>query len=599
MIDGVTHMGLRNLIVALFQLDKDWTTRIVMGMLVMGVIWGLLGVIDSLMVRIQETMWTTYGLLPLTPQEYYASITLHAERDLFGFAQQVIYAIIIYFTIKLLNLQPRAKWLLNLAFIALNISMMFMEGPILLVNQQGFDNYFSAGSWYYLSPIGIPGYSLYVISPLFFIGWLLNDAFVYLAGIWIVYHYYLASKQSKEKLPVPLVFFLMIILLFMIGYSGVTVANVWDILAFAGLVGLNVIANQIAFWIFGHAVVYMAWLPAVAAMYLLIPTLANKPLYSDKMARVAAVLYLIFSNNIPVHHLYMVNLPIALKVLQEILTYAVTLPTFMTFLNLFATVKGADVKWSVITAFTVTGWAGSIFAGVTGISNATISVDAIVHNTDWVVSHFHAMILLGIVPEAMAVLYFMLPMMTGRSWYSIKAAWIHFWGYLIGSILFVIGIELEGLDGVVRRAEIIPRVPYLTDAVNLATAGALIAELATLVWFLNLVMTLVKGKLLRAEGLGLGQLINTVAMQLDWSNTGISLKSVENALNMRFMRKALSTWWGLALLGGILIIISAIPLVLVGDASEASNPLEWAWISLLTLGIILAGVSSLKAANTV
>jgi len=135
--------------------------------------------------------------------------------------------------------------------------------------------------------------------------------------------------------------------------------------------------------------------------------------------------------------------------------------------------------------------------------------------------------------------------------------------------------------------------------VNLATAGALIAELATLVWFLNLVMTLVKGKLLRAEGLGLGQLINTVAMQLDWSNTGISLKSLENTLNMRFMRKALSTWWGLALLGGILIIISAIPLLLVGDASEASNPLEWAWISLLTLGVILAGVSSLKAANTV
>lgn len=317
------------------------------------------------------------------------------------------------------------------------------------------------------------------------------------------------------------------------------------------------------------------------------------------MARVAAVLYLIFSNNIPVHHLYMVNLPIALKVLQEILTYAVTVPTFMTFLNLFATVKGADVKWNVITAFTVTGWAGSIFAGVTGISNATISVDAIIHNTDWVVGHFHAMILLGIVPEAMAVLYFMLPMMTGRSWYSIKAAWIHFWGYLIGSILFVIGIELEGLDGVVRRAEIIPRVPYLTDAVNLATAGALIAQLATLVWFLNLVMTLVKGKLLRAEGLGLGQLINTVAMQLDWSNTGISLKSLENTLNTRFMRKALSTWWGLALFGGILIIISAIPLVLVGDASRASNPLEWAWISLLTLGVILAGVSSLKAANTV
>lgn len=593
-------MGLKDLIVALFQLDKDWTTRIVMGMLVLGVVWGLLGIIDSLMTRIQETMWSTYGVLPFTPQEYYAGITLHAERDLFGFAQQVIYAIIIYFTIKLLNLQPRAKWLLNIAFISLNISMMFMEGPILITAQQGFDNYFSATSWYYLSPIGIPGYSLYVITPLFLFGWILNDLFVYLAGIWIVYHYYLASKQMKDKLPVPLVFFLMIILLFMIGYSGVIVANIWDILAYYGVVGLNAIANQIAFWIFGHAVVYMAWLPAVAALYLLIPTLANKPLYSDRMGRVAAVLYLIFSNNIPIHHLYMVNLPVALKVLQEILTYAVTVPTFMTFLNLWATAKGASVSWNVITAFTVTAFAGSIFAGVTGISNATISVDSIVHNSDWVVSHFHAMILVGIVPAAMAVLYFMLPMMTGRSWYSIKAAWVHFWGYLFGSALLIIGFELLGLDGILRRAEIVPRVPYVINAENLATVGALIAELATLVWFLNLVMTLIKGRVLKAEGLSLGQLINTVAMQLDWNNTGFSLKNIEiKFTHLKATKRALAGWWGLAILGAVLIIISAIPLIMVGDASNPSNPLEWAWISLLTLGIIVSAVGALKGAKTI
>ncbi|MCG2884682.1 MAG: cbb3-type cytochrome c oxidase subunit I, partial [Sulfolobales archaeon] len=501
-------MGFKDLVVALFQLDKDWTTRIVQAMLVLGVIWGLLGVIDSLMVRIVESMWGTFGVLPLTPQEYYASITLHAERDLFGFAQQVIYAIIIYFTIKLLGLEPRAKWLLNIAFILLNIGMMFMEGPILIINGPGFDNYFPSTSWYYLSPIGIYGYSWYVVSPFFFIGWILNDLFVYLAGIWIVYHYAIAARNLKEKLPVPLVFFLMIILLFMIGYSGVTVADVWDILAFYGVTGLDPIANQIAFWVFGHAVVYMAWIPAVAALYLLIPLLSGNPLYSDRMGRVAAVLYLIFSNNIPIHHLYMVNLPIALKVLQEALTYAVTVPTFMTFLNLWATAKGSkNTPVNVITLFTVTSFAGSIFAGVTGLSNATISYDAIVHNTDYVVGHFHAMILLGIVPAAMAVLYVMIPMMSGRQWFSAKMAWVHYIGYVVGSILFDIGIETAGLDGIVRRAEIYPRYPLLVSAENLATVGAIIAQLATLVWFLNVVLTLVKGRVITAQGLGLPQLV--------------------------------------------------------------------------------------------
>ena len=591
-------MGLRDLVVALFQLDKDWTTRIVQAMLVLGVIWGLLGVIDSLAVRIVESMWGTFGVLPLTPQEYYASITLHAERDLFGFAQQVIYAIIIYFTIKLLGLEPRAKWLLNIAFILLNIGMMFMEGPILIINGPGFDNYFPSTSWYYLSPIGIYGYSWYVVSPFFYIGWILNDLFVYLAGIWIVYHYAIAARNLKEKLPVPLVFFLMIILLFMIGYSGVTVANVWDILAFYGVTGLDPIANQIAFWVFGHAVVYMAWVPAVAALYLLIPLLSGNPLYSDRLGRVAAVLYLIFSNNIPVHHLYMVNLPIALKVLQEALTYAVTVPTFMTFLNLWATAKGSrNTPVNVITLFTVTAFAGSIFAGVTGLSNATISYDAIVHNTDYVVGHFHAMILLGIVPAAMAVLYVMIPMMSGRQWFSAKMAWVHYVGYVVGTILFDIGIETAGLDGIVRRAEIYPRYPLVVTAENLATVGAVIAELATLVWFLNVVLTLVKGRIITAQGLGLPQLVGNIGLALSWE---AAFPAVTNVGRSARVSKAISGMGALAILGGILVFVSAAFLLIGKDVDYMLGAsVEWVWIALLTIGILLVAIPGLKATKSI
>ncbi|BBL48182.1 cbb3-type cytochrome c oxidase subunit I [Metallosphaera sedula] len=584
-------MGLKEFVVSLFQLDKDWTTRIVMAMLVMGVIWGLLGVIDSLMVRIQETMWGLSGTLVFTPQEYFASITLHAERDLFGFAQQVIYAIFIYFTIKLLNLQPRAKWLLNISFILINISMMFMEGPIVVAPTFN-DNYFSATDWYYISPMGIPNYSNYVVSPLFFYGWLLLDAFTYLAGIWIVYHYYIASKQLKEKLPVPLVFFLMNTLLFMIGYSGVTAADVWDILAFYNLVPLNAIANQIAFWIFGHAVVYMAWMPAVGALYLLIPTLANKPLYSDRMGRISALLYLIFSNNVPIHHLYMVNLPVSIKILQEVLTYAVVVPSMLTFFNLWATVKGAQVKFNVITAFTVTSFSGAIAAGVTGISNATIAFDAIIHNTDWVVSHFHAMILLSIVPAAMAVLYFMIPMMTGKQWFSSKMAWVHWIGYVFGSVLFIVGYELQGFEGLVRRAEIYPRVPSLITAEVISTVGAVIAELATLVWFLNLVLTLVKGRNMNLEGVGLGQLIGTVGAALEWNGENINIPSL---FSKNMIKKGLSGLWTLGIVGALVIVISMFPLAFSGNTY---NAMPWVWIVLLSIGIVLISYPVLKGAKS-
>ncbi|AAY79522.1 cytochrome c oxidase polypeptide I [Sulfolobus acidocaldarius DSM 639] len=581
-------MTFRNIIVTLFQLDKDWTTRIVSSMLILGVVWGALGVIDGLMVRIQESAWGIYGFLPFTPQEYFAGITLHAERTLFGFAQQIIFAIIIYLVIKLMGIQPRLKWLLNTAFVLLNISMMLMEGPILIYPSQAFDNYFSATIWYYLSPIGIPGYSLYVVSPLFFIGWILNDAFVYLAGFWIAYHMYIGTRNLKEKLPVPLLFFLVDILIFMIGYTGVTASDVWDILSFFGVVPMNALLNQIAFWIFGHSVVYMLWLPAVAALYLLIPMLANKPLFSDRMARISAILYLVFSNNVPIHHMYTINLPVELKFVQEALTYGVVIPSFMTFLNLWATAKGADVKWNIITAFTVTSFAGAILAGVTGIANATVSFDFIVNNSMWVVAHFHQMILLSIVPGAMAVLYVLIPMISGKMWYSSKMAWFHFWGYIVGVVILTVSFELLGFYGITRRAEIVPRAGGIPLAENLATAGAAIADIATLGWFINVILTIAKGSQVSLEGLSLGQIVGTVSMQLDWGSISLLKDKIPR------IRKGLSASLVLAILGALMIVSSSIILASAGDATSPTDPLEWLWLAVFTLGIVMVAVNAFR-----
>jgi heme/copper-type cytochrome/quinol oxidase subunit 1 len=79
-------------------------------MIVMSVVWGALGVIDALLVRIQEAPWGFTPTLLLTPQEYYASITLHGMRDLFGFAQQLEFAIFIYFTFNILKMEPSTRF---------------------------------------------------------------------------------------------------------------------------------------------------------------------------------------------------------------------------------------------------------------------------------------------------------------------------------------------------------------------------------------------------------------------------------------------------------------------------------------------------------
>ncbi|EWG06951.1 MAG: cytochrome-c oxidase [Candidatus Aramenus sulfurataquae] len=74
---------------AVFQLDKDWISRMTMSMTVLSLVWGILGIIDTLAARLQEAVWATSQSLVITSQEYYGSITLHGVRDLFGFAVQL------------------------------------------------------------------------------------------------------------------------------------------------------------------------------------------------------------------------------------------------------------------------------------------------------------------------------------------------------------------------------------------------------------------------------------------------------------------------------------------------------------------------------
>jgi len=536
-----------NFVKDIFQLDKDWVTRITMGMIVLSLIWGILGIVDALMVRVQEASWGLAQTLPLTVQEYEASITLHGMRDLFGFAQQLILAVFIYFTFKMLNIQPRLKWMFNLGFVLFNISFMLFEGPIVITTQTGFDNYFSATGWYYLAPIGVNGYSLYVVSPLWYIGWILLEVGIYLMTGWYVYHFYLASRNLKEKLPIFLVFGLVVGILILESYSGSFITALWDLLAFYHIVGYNIIADQISFVTLWHGIVYIVWFPAVAALYLLIPMLSNRPLYSDKLARVSALLYLIFATGpLGIHHLYMVDLPVPVKIVTEVLTDGIIVPSMMTFFNLWATVKGANIQWNILAALTTMSFAGSIYGGVMGISNSVIAYDAIVHEGMYVVAHFHAFILFSIVPAGFAALYLMIPMMTKRMWYSAKLAWIHFWGYTVGVIMVVLGFSYLGITGLIRKEMIYPISSTFVTGQLITTVGAIIGNLATVGWLINLVLTIVKGRVVEREGLNLGELTTSIAMALNGNNDivingitkgiGLVRSEIHNLIEKRLMK---------------------------------------------------------------
>ncbi|WP_054845011.1 cbb3-type cytochrome c oxidase subunit I [Sulfuracidifex tepidarius] len=158
--------------------------------------------------------------------------------------------------------------------------------------------------------------------------------------------------------------------------------------------------------------------------------------------------------------------------------------------------------------------AGSIAGGVLGIFNAILANDSVEHETEFIVSHFHQMIYWAIVPAGFAVLYYLIPMMSGKMWYSSKTAWIHYAGYMLGTTMIIVGFSVVGIAGLVRKELIFPLTPTYIFGEVLSTVGAVIADVATIGWLINLVLTIVRGKPANLEGQELPQVINTVAMSM-------------------------------------------------------------------------------------
>src|SRR5208282_5175043 len=93
-----------------FQLDRDWMTRITMLMVVASVFWWVLGAVDIFGWRTQVTAFALGQPLHLSNQEIYSSLTLHGIRMLFGFAQQLELALFGIIFVTAFGLTPRHKW---------------------------------------------------------------------------------------------------------------------------------------------------------------------------------------------------------------------------------------------------------------------------------------------------------------------------------------------------------------------------------------------------------------------------------------------------------------------------------------------------------
>jgi heme/copper-type cytochrome/quinol oxidase subunit 1 len=271
---------------------------------------------------------------------------------------------------------------------------------------------------------------------------------------------------------------------------------IWQILQSMHVVGqANVLLAKNILWWFGHPVVYLLLFPAVAVYYWLIPRYAGRDLVAGHVIAIAWTIAVIANVLVWAHHLYLdypSGTPQAqINTAMQPITFALVLPSALSLYSLAFTIYRSRFRWTPASTALFFGLVGWLLAGLSGIVNATIALDVAVHNTLWIVGHFHHMAMLNIGLLIFGATYALLPELSGKALYSEKLAWVHVWTTFVAGMAFF-GIWLvQGLDGAPRRWAVLPSQYDTLTRVSLIFVFLLAA--AQVLFFWNVLQTL-RGK---------------------------------------------------------------------------------------------------------
>jgi cytochrome c oxidase subunit I len=233
---------------------------------------------------------------------------------------------------------------------------------------------------------------------------------------------------------------------------------------------IDVLVSRTLFWYFGHPLVYFWLLPAYIVWYVNIPKIIGGKIFSDSLARLAFILFLIFSIPVGFHHqLTEPGIDEKWKFFQVILTFMVVIPSLITAFAMFATFELAGrrkgfkglfgwykaLPWGDVRFLApFVGMLSFIPGGAGGLINASNQMDQVVHNTIWITGHFHLTIATTVLLTFFGICYWLIPSITGRVLTKeinrLGIIQTVLWG--LGMIIMSGSMHLEGLLGAPRRS---------------------------------------------------------------------------------------------------------------------------------------------------
>ena len=247
---------------------------------------------------------------------------------------------------------------------------------------------------------------------------------------------------------------------------------------------------QHLFWFFGHPEVYILVLPPMGIVSYLLPRFSGRRLFGFKFVVYSTLAIGVLSFGVWAHHMFATGIDPRLRASFMAVSLAIAIPSAVKTFNWITTMWNGRIRLTTPMLFCIGFVSNFIIGGVTGVFLASVPVDLILHDTYYVVGHFHYIVMGAIAFAGFAGLYYWFPLVTGRM-YQRKLGELHFWFWMIGTNVTFFAMILLGYGGMPRRYA-----TYLPEFMTLhqvATVGALLLLVGGFIWTYNFVISWLEG----------------------------------------------------------------------------------------------------------
>jgi cytochrome c oxidase subunit I+III len=433
----------------------------------------------------------------LGPDAYNQVFTTHGTAMMFLFAVPIMEGLALYFVPLMLGSRNVAFPRLNAAgyFIFLGGGLMLFGGLVLNVGPDA--------GWFAYVPLSGPEYGIGKRIDCWSQMITTTEISALIASVEIV------ATVFKQRVPgmsvdrLPLFVWSMLVTAFMTIFAMPAVMLVTTMLAldrmphvatqfFNPAEGGDVLLYQHLFWFFGHPEVYIIFLPGTGLISTVLPTFCRRPMVGYTALVLSQVATAFIGFGLWVHHMFATPIPELGRSFFTAASMLIAIPSGVQIFCWLATLWTGRPQWRTPLLFVLGFFVVFVLGGLTGVMLASVPIDLQVHDTFFVVAHFHYVLIGGAVFPLFGALHYWFPKWTGRMLDETLGRWT-FWLWFVGFNLTFFPMHLLGIEGMPRRVYTYGAETGWAGLNGVASGGAFLMASGALMFLFNVARSARRG----------------------------------------------------------------------------------------------------------